>query len=224
MKAFLILISFLLCINLNAQKGKLFLSSWHDTENGDLKSSSDKYINSKKEKLYYYISNDNANVYLEMKFVNLEVQNRILKHGLTVWICMESKPDKKLGVRFPIGSLNSVGRNKPKIPDDNVNTEASLVIPLSLAKTIELIGFISEEERHFPADNADSFRGSVTLDNGMLYYKMTMPIVKLPVRNSKDGNGAMPFTIGFEYGPPVAQPAYTPVLLWIKNIKLATVK
>ena len=27
-----------------------------------------------------------------------------------------------------------------------------------------------------------------------------MPVAKLPVRNSRDGSGAMPFTLGIEYG------------------------
>ena len=51
-----------------------------------------------------------------------------------------------------------------------------------------------------------------------------MPITKLPVRNSKDHSGAMPFTLGIDYGPPVPKPPFKPLLLWIKNIKLANNK
>jgi hypothetical protein len=224
MKTLLLLISFLFCVTLNAQKGKASQSSWHEDENGDQKPSSDKYFCLKKEKACYFISNDNANIYIDMKITDVVVQNRILKQGMTIWINMDNKQVKKMGVRFPIGSLNSTNRNKPKLPDDNLSTEASLMVPLSVAKTIELVGFISEEERHFSADNADTFRGSVTYDKGTLFYKLVMPIVKLPVRNSKDHKGAMPFTLGVEYGPPTIHPDITPVLFWIKNIKLVTSK
>jgi hypothetical protein len=29
---------------------------------------------------------------------------------------------------------------------------------------------------------------------------MIMPIIRLPIRNSREGNGAMPFSLGIEYG------------------------
>ena len=138
---------------------------------------------------------------------------------------MDSKLLKKMGIRFPVGSQNSVGRKKSGMPDNSTNADGSIVTPLSLANTIELIGFTNEEARRFSADNYDNFRGSVKYDNeGTLHYKMIMPITKLPVRNSKDGDGAMPFLFGIEYGPTIAQPAFPPVLLWIKNIKLESDK
>jgi hypothetical protein len=224
MKTLLLLLSFLFCITLSAQKGKPSQSIWHEEEDGDKKPSPDKYFCLKKEKACYFISNDFANIYIDMKFTDVLVQNRILKQGMTIWINMDDKQAKKLGVRFPIGSLNPVGRNKPKLPDDNINTEASLMGPLSVANMIELVGFISEEERHFSAENADTFRGSVTYEKGTMYYKLVMPIVKLPLRNSKDRKSAMPFTLGVEYGLMTVNPEITPVLFWIKNIKLATSK
>ena len=138
------------------------------------------------------------------------------------------------------------------------------------ANTIELIGFSNEAARRFASDNADTFRGSVKYDNeGVLHYKMIIPIEKIPVRNSREGEGAMPFTFGVEYGPfpsmdtrksqvpaqqssvpqsggsrggsggrrgsgidsdsqrsaaSASRPAFTEVLVWIKNIKLATDK
>lgn len=273
MKTLTIFISFFFCINLNAQKGKLFLSSWHENGNAELNVPSDRYSYFKKGKLYYFLSNDNDNIYIDMKIEDSGVQNRILKQGLTVWVNMDNKVAKKMGISFPIGSQYSGGRNEPNMSDIKINADGSLVSPLSLANTIELIGFTSEEERRFPSDNADNFRASVKYDNeGTLHYKMLMPIAKLPVRNSKDGDGAMPFTFGIEYGvlrltnsargivapppsssppsgrsrggsagggrpgggapggsrqitgPTTDQPAFPPVLLWIKNIKIATDK
>jgi hypothetical protein len=276
MKTSIFILSLLICTSLNAQKGSLNESRWH--LNDEVQSSDYQPIN--KAKLYCFLSNDNDNIYIDIKIADAGVQNRILKEGLIIWINMDGKSAKKMGVRYPIGSQNPVGRNKPDYSENTTNQDRSLVSPLSLANTIELIGFINEEVRHFPSQNSDNFRGSVKYDKeGILYYKMVMPIAKLPVRNSKQGNGAMPFAIGIEYGsstsvnksgnqmspPPSSsfssggsrggvsgggrsggggragrgggipanaaetssnsdQPAITPVLKWIKDIKLSTSK
>lgn len=273
MKTLVTILSLFACTSLNAQKAKLFLSSWRENGNAELNITSDKYSYSEKSKLYYFLSNDNDNIYVDMKFEDPGVQNRILKEGLIVWISMDGKHAKKMGVRFPIGSQYSGGRNELNMTGVKLNADGSIVTPVSMANTIELIGFANEEKRRFPSDNADNFRASVKYDNeGTLHYKMLMPIAKLPVRNSKDSDGAMPFTFGIEYGivpvmkgpggpvvppsssePPAggsrggsrgggrsgggmpgvsgqvrnsnsAQTVMPSILLWIKNIKLATDK
>jgi hypothetical protein len=225
MKPVIIFISLLFSINLNAQKNKLFLSTWKENRTDDVSIPSDAYSNYKKGRLYYFLSNDNMNIYIDMNIEDAQVQNRILKEGLTVWISMDNKSSRKLGVRFPVGSQNAGGRIKPNMPDVKINADEGLATPLSLAGTIELIGFTNEEARRFPADNYDNFRGAVNIDkDGTLHYKMLMPIAKLPVRNSKGGDGAMPFTLGIEYGSTTGQSSGAAVILWIKNIKLATDK
>jgi len=225
MKTLSILFSFLFFINLNAQKGMLFLSNWHENSNEDMIIPSEKYSYFKKGRLYYYISNDNTNLYLDLKTGEPEELMRILKQGLTVWVDMDSKLAKKMGIHFPIGSQHSGANNKSNIPEINLNNDGNVITLVSHATRIELIGFTNEEVRRFPSENKDNFRGSVRIDNeGTLNYKMIMPIEKLSVRNSKDGKGAMPFILGIEYGQMTGQHASPPVLLWIKNIKLATDK
>lgn len=202
MRIIVTIILIVLNINIYAQKGKLYISSWHENEDSELTIPSDQYSIDKKGGLLYYISNDNENVYIDMKIEDPVNQNRILKNGLTIWINMDSKLARKLGIRYPIGSLYQAGNKRSNIPVNSLNADGSIVTPLSLANSIELIGFISEEARRFPSDNADNFRGSVKYESdGTLLYHLVMPIAKLPVRNSKDESGAMPFTIGIEYGP-----------------------
>ena len=192
----LILLSFV-CIGVNAQKENQKPVRWHVTDKID---ASD-YQMIKKTSLYYYLSNDNENIYVDLKIEDAGVQNRILKEGLTIWINMDNKTVKKMGIRFPIGSENTPSRNNNSLVESMLNPDGTLITPLSQAHTIELIGFISEETRRFPSENNNNFRGSVNYDNdGILYYKMVMPIAKLPLRNSKQGIGAMPFAIGIEYG------------------------
>jgi hypothetical protein len=201
MKTLLLFLSIFICISIDAQKGNVILSKWLKSENGQFKVPSDEYSFFKKGKLWYFLSNDNDNIYISLKIEDPGVQNRILKEGLIIWINMDGKTTKKKGVRFPMGSQNSAGSSRSDIPETRTNIDGSLVTPLAMANTIELVGFSNEVARRFPADNNDNFKGSMEFDKeGILYYRLAMPVEKLPVRNSKEGNGAMPFTIGVEYG------------------------
>jgi hypothetical protein len=232
---------FFVCCGLNAQKGNLNLSRWYFTDKIEVSD----YQLIRKAKLYCFLSNDNENLYFNIKVDDQGVQSRILKEGLTIWINMDEKEVKKLGIRFPLGSQNQGAHKKADHSENNPIPDESLANAISLANTIELIGFTSEEERHFPSENHDNFRGSVKYDEaGILYYKMLMPIARLPVRNSREGHDAMPFTLGIEYGSlpginktgenrgPAPSSVFRSVktngaesvLNWINNVILATSK
>jgi hypothetical protein len=194
--AFLILL-FFLCSASYAQKESINSAKWHTSDKIDLSD----YMQIKKKGLYWHVSNDNENIYLGLKVDGAEDQNLILQEGLIIWIDMNGKSEKKIGVRFPVGSQNQLNNNKAVQLAATTNPDGSPKSLISIANTIELIGFTEEEQRRFPSENPDNFTGSVRLDNnGNLTYKMKMPIAKLPVRNSKGGKGAMPFSLGIEYG------------------------
>lgn len=196
MKTTIMILSLILNTHLSAPKGNQYLCRWHNSD--DVKESDYQYY--EKGKLFYTVSNDADFVYVDMKIEDAAAQNRILKQGLTIWISMDSKVSKKMGVKFPLGSQVSQRRGPGNMPEAQLNADGNLITPISQANTIELIGFTTEQRR-FPSDNPDSFRGSVKYDNeGILHYKMLMPIEKLPIRNSKEGEGAMPFAFGIEYG------------------------
>jgi hypothetical protein len=237
MKSSLIILLFFVNSGLYAQNGNINLSRWHNNDNTELSY----YQSVKNNRLFYYISNDNDNIYIDLKIVNPETQIMILKEGLIIWVDMDNKSLKKLGVRYPLGSENQGRYNKTGQSEGVKNQEADVSSLLKMANTIELIGFISEQERRFPSQNADNFRGSVRYEGGILFYRMLMPIAKLPVRNSRDGNGAMPFTLCVEYGfPPETkkpdgkmkpgrkasdnQTVIGSEIYCIKNVKLATSK
>jgi hypothetical protein len=191
----------LLSINSSAQKGKVFISAWQPEAEAAVTIPADKYSYFEKQKLYVNISNNNDIIVVSLRIEDPVVQNRILKEGLTLWLSFDGKLNKVAGVRFPIGSLNAQGRRNSNLPANMTDKEGNLITPLSMANTIELIGFTGEEMRIFPSDNADSFRGSIKYDNdGNLNYRLVMPVSKLAIRNAKDGDGAMPFTMGIEYG------------------------
>lgn len=218
-------------VGLNTQKESLNQVKWHSDDKVNMSD----YTPVKKTGLYYYLSNDNENLYVDLRIENAVAQNMILSRGLIIWIDMEGKSKKIMGVRFPMGSQNQGTHYQASQPPNPASQ-------ISMANRIELIGFTNEQERHFPAENADNFSGYVRFDTkGILYYKMKMQIAKLPVRNSKEGKGAVPFTLGIEYGfnqeinnqgdkSGIGRNPKTPVIAagseihWIKEVKLATSK
>ncbi len=224
---------------LNAQKGTLNNCRWHITD----KPEASDYQMIRKLKVYCLLSNDNDNIYIDMKVDDRGIQERILKEGLTIWISMNGKEERKMGVRYPMGSQTQGNHRKSDHTEINMNQDIERISPLSQANTIEILGFTNEQQRHFPSENPDNFRGSVKIDEkGTLFYKMIIPIEKLPVRNSRDHRGAMPFILGVEYGSAVVAnksglnrgPAPSSLFhpgssgnsetYWIDNVRLATSK
>jgi hypothetical protein len=220
-------ISFLIfCMTVGAQDKNLNQSKWHDSDK--LEKSDYKLI--KRSKIYCSISNDNDYIFINLMIPDKEVSERILVQGLAIWVNMDGKQIKKMGIRFPVGANNIIKKKNQEAEKANLNTEDLI----SQANTIELIGFISEQDRHFAAQNSDSFRGYVKYSpDGDLFYRLVMPVTKLPVRNSKNGIGAMPFSLGLEIG---YQPEYgikgksgsnpdkSSDLFWINGVKLASSK
>jgi hypothetical protein len=200
MKKIILLLTLFICAGLSAQKGKGIFSRWNGNGDQGMNPDTADYTNIKHGKIFYFLSNDNEFIYLFLRIKDAGVQHNILEQGLIVWVNMDNKTVKKMGIRFPIGSQNSVGKKKPGAADLLFDSDGKPATALSLANTIELVGFLNENPRRFPAENPDSFRGSVRFDNdGILHYKLAMPIEKLPVRNSRDGVGAMPVVLGIEY-------------------------
>lgn len=240
MKSYLLILSLLVSCSLNAQKKNLNLSKWHHSD----KIEASDYNHIKKAKLFFSLSNDNDYLYIDLKAEDHEAQNRILKNGLTIWINMDGRELKKMGIRFPLGSDNQGSRRKADSHDNISTSDRNILTPLSMANTIELLGFTNEQQRRFPSNNHDSFRGWVRYgDDGILYYQLVVPIEKLPVRNSRDGRSAMPFTLGIEYGSsptmnsqvnrgpkpssvfrPRSSDSGSSEVNWIDNFKLASSK
>lgn len=214
MRSVFTILAIILCADINAQKEKFFTSKWRNDPAEELKLSSTDYQSYGKGKILYYLSNDNENIYLDIKVTESIEQNKILQMGLTVWIDMDDKIRREMGIRFPIGAKfsraqNRQGNENPVIDDSSVNPNS----PIGMANTIELTGFKDEAKKRFPSKNTDNIRGSVRYDNdGNLIYHLLIPASKLPFRNDVSGKGSMPIAMGIEYGasPVVNRPGGSP--------------
>jgi hypothetical protein len=197
MKPYLFILSLIFCSALQGQKGNINLCRWHSSSGVEMPD----YNTLKRTGVSYSLSNDNDNIYLDMKVADAEEQNMILRNGLVIWINMDGKTGRKMGVRYPLGSRNNTSRRGSSQTESDRAQQAVPGNPLAMANTIELVGFVNESQRRFPSENPDNFRASVKFDaTGALVYNMRMPLAKLPVRNTKKGTGSVPFTLGIEYG------------------------
>lgn len=195
MKFIVTLFTLAICISISAQEKNSFSSKWRNSSSEEFKLPDSEYMVAKKGKVLYYLSNDDKNIYLDLKITETPEQIRILQMGLTVWVNTDGKTHKEMGIRFPIGTMFSRGRG------GNTNSIINPPTPLSQANTIELFGFKDVKITRFPSDNTDNIRGKVKYDNdGNLLYSLIIPLLKLPFTNNPSGAGQMPFTLGIEYG------------------------
>ena len=90
MKYIVTLIALAGSISISAQKNT-FQSKWQNNPSDEFKLPVSEYIVAKKGKVQYYLSNDDMNIYLDMKIIETLEQIRILQDGLTLWINMDNK-------------------------------------------------------------------------------------------------------------------------------------
>lgn len=194
------ILALIVCLNLNAQKEKFFSSKWRDNNSESFTPASSDYIPAKKGVVLYCLSNDDKNIYVDVKITESIEQNRVLQMGMTVWVNVDGKSRKITGIRYPIGAQFSRGPGRRGESQNNILNRIS---PLAQANTIELTGFKDVDKNRIPSDNSDNIRGYVKYDNdGNLLYSLTIPLLKLPAGFKSPGNSISPMTVAIEYGAP----------------------
>jgi uncharacterized membrane protein YgcG len=199
MKLLVAISVFVVCLNLSAQKEQTITCKWLDNSSGNAVPAASDYVPVKKGALSYCLSNDDKNMYVDIKITESIEQGKVLQMGLVLWLNTDGKSRKITGIRYPVGAKYSRAMRARGEPQAALNQET----PLSLANTIQLIGFKDANPKSFPSNNTDNFRGSVKYDNdGNLLYSMTIPLAKLP-EGGKSSNGKIyPMNIAIEYGAP----------------------
>jgi hypothetical protein len=193
MKKILVFLSLMISVISFGQKDKGFHSNWCDGNTNITGMADDNFEFFKKGNFLYYISNDGSCLYINIKIEDSGIQYKILQEGLTVWINADGKTNKDVGIRYPIGVKYSKG---PGFRETDASGS-----PVSMANTIELIGFDGPGRNRIPAKSEDDFNGNVEYDkDGNLFYCLKVPVSKLNLISSSDGSGFEPFTIGIEYG------------------------
>jgi hypothetical protein len=203
MKAILFLLLASVCSESHATKDKSYHSHWRNAE--EIRSMlPSEFTYSEKEKLYYFISNDNENIYVNLKIFAPEVQNRLFREGFMVWINHEGKKTKKIGIKYPIPVKtrdrvnNPHPENNPQIRGGNrpgnVNQQQ-----MPFPNRLELKGFDQPGIVEFTSSETNNFRGSINMDRErFLNYELIIPISRIPVAEGKN-NKVKPLVIGFSF-------------------------
>ena len=207
-----------------AQKDHSYYLRWSKSPDQDLLSPDLKYT--EKGKFYYSFSNDRDNIYITLKIFEPDVQRAIIRNGLSVWIDMNGKKDKKTGLRFPVneghqgfgsrpqGSQRPPQSGRREGETDNTQgnpgnmqqgREFSFGRPVQIpeAPKMEVIGLGGASREVISPVELNSFRGSVRMEkDGNMWYQLTIPLSKMPASENTKKKGDGSFILGFSY--PVA--------------------
>lgn len=157
------------------------------------------YDYNEENQLFYILSNDDTNLYVNMRIPRGISQLKILRSGLTVWIDTDAKAREVLGIKFPAG--NNTGPRSTGTKKEFSEEDRQIELTLE-TQNIELKGFQGKGSSVLiPSYQTDNIRGKIEFDeNQNLNYKLIIPLVKISVVKSiKDGKI---FSVGFESGTP----------------------
>ncbi len=198
-KAISVIILMFFSTIINAQKIKTYQCFRFDKNIDIFQSAFKDFIYSETGMFYYYIANDEDNIYINLRVFDDNVKQIIRRSGITVWINTNGKKKKIMGVRYPVGKSNlrnnisktpseGPSRNLIRSGEDNLKPlQERNIIPDLERNSLELIGFNEAGSDIVSASEPGNFRGSVYSQKEYLYYQVILPLVKLPaiVKNSK---------------------------------------
>jgi hypothetical protein len=187
----------------NAPKDKSYYSHWRNNEEIRTMLPSE-YTYSEKEKFYYFISNDNDNIYVNLKIFSPEIQNRIFREGFVVWINQDGKKSKKTGIKYPIPTKV---RDRGSIPAEAhaPGQGENFVGRRNLQQTpflnrLELIGFDEAGIVEFTPSDTRNFSGTISMDKEkFMNYELIIPRSKIPKAKGKGSDVQKPLMIGFSF-------------------------
>lgn len=205
----------LCCMLLSCSKPEVTSSNYTrekpDTDNGaHIWNDSMKY--NSENKILYSVKHDNDNLYISMRCINDNMNNRIMSYGLTMWIDTTGHRKEKLGIRYPLGFKDAGTDWQPPKENADANEGAEQQRRNMrhnrneiLKKWIEmdLIGFDKEPIRAFITtpvgikvkadfDSVDAFCYRAIVPYKAIHYKSSMAA----------GKDQKYFSIGFTTGKP----------------------
>ncbi|MCJ7580929.1 MAG: hypothetical protein MUP98_10395, partial [Candidatus Aminicenantes bacterium] len=98
------------------------------------------------------MANDSEFLYICAVVENPLVRMRVMRQGLTVWFDPNGGRDKTLGIRFPLGSLESEG-------------------------LLEILGPNREDVRRINKNDAKGVNVAMGVSSGLLVYELKVPLI-----------------------------------------------
>jgi hypothetical protein len=162
-------------------------------------------------KILYSVKHDNDNLYISMRCINDNMNNRIMSYGMTLWIDTTGHRKEKLGIRYPLGFKDAGVDLQP--PKENADANAGGEQQRHnmrknrneiLKKWIEmdLIGFDKEPIRAFITTPV-GIKVKADFDSVDAFcYRAIVPYKAIHYKPSAGGKDEKYFSIGFTTGKP----------------------
>jgi len=158
---------------------KQITSSWQKEQYNDVKNIQIlDYQYDLNSKIFYFITNDNENIYIHLRTSEKTLQKRVINNGFTVWIDTTAKNKKHLGVKFP---LSKKERNYKRSFSSNTNRDNNFMNIEDQVLDIELLSFEGKKSSTLlPAINTNGIKGNIKfIEDDAMVYRLIIPINKI---------------------------------------------
>lgn len=135
------------------------------------------YLYNSEHKVFYMITNDEDNLYVHLKTIDVNTQGQITQNGLTIWIDTTAKSKEKIGLIFPLAMKDRINQMPIRINrSGNRNKEFENIE--SQIRDIELIGFEKEGGSSLISSiNQKGIRGKIKFINtDEMLYVLVIPL------------------------------------------------
>jgi hypothetical protein len=212
MKVIPLVASLLLSTGIYAAENKSYQCSWHEKNVDLFQAKFKEFKYSEKGMFYYYISNDQNNVYINLRIFDDNIKNLILRSGLTIWINTDGKKDTRLGIKFPAGhrdmrndkpsgSLEKYPpqKDRDKAGDQNISRKINESSENAI-NSLLLIGFDSSGPILISTSEEGNFRGAIySGKDNYLNYELVLPFSKLPSINQNPKKKKQSLVLGLSH-------------------------
>jgi len=130
------------------------------------------------------VQNDDKFLYLCLVTTDQQLQNKILRRGLTIWFDKTGSNDKKFGIKYPIGFSGMKGQNMPgentgiERPDATGERPTQQEVNQRILKNqtdMEFVGAKNEEIR-IPVAQLKGVELKLGMNDNRLVYEMRIPL------------------------------------------------
>ena len=190
---FSVILSGLLLMPLSAQEA--LQSKWSEPDNVTFPSS---FQYDDKNEIYYLISNDSENLYIQLVMVTDASEIRSLRYGLAVYVDPDGKEKKASSIKFlpsQTGGREGV-QNRPDPADSQIGRIDQRKSMASGIKEVEISGFGNKKPLKTSESDLSGISWKVNIDDQVkLNYEISIPLEKLLTGKTMDA-----FSLGVESG------------------------
>lgn len=183
MKKILLTFSILMLFIISGCKGDVITSKWKTSEitiDGNDSDWGNTLTYMKDSKLLFGVQNDNENLYLCLVTNDPDLENKIVRMGLTVWLDREGGDRHVFGIKYPL-SFQELGRSSSNRSPEDMNRQPMDRNQiderlLSRQTEVEIIGKSKDDVTRIPISELKGLKLKVGIKDYRMVYEMQIPL------------------------------------------------